>query len=320
MPILTAFEPVRIGILTYAGQRAERPGDLSMLPLRTLLRLGFVLLLAFHLALAALSAAENEPQPPPLTAAQKERLQERDKYGELTAKYRQQGKLAEAIQAAEKMLAIEREVIGNFHEEVAGSLEQLAEMHEQREDFAVARKARHEVLAIRTKQPGDKHWRVTDARLQLDDLKLVERLSPEDRALLREAVQLSNRVYHLWRAGKYKEALPQAQRAVETLARILGKEHYYYAMSLYNLGAQYHELAAHSAARAYYEHALAIRKKVLGLEHPHTGQSLNNLGSLLQKQGDYAAARAYFEQALAVSQKALGSEHRDTATCQSNLS
>src|SRR5438445_5274404 len=124
------------------------------------------------------------------------------------------------------MLGMEREVIGHFLEELARSLEQLGEMHEQREDFAAARKARHEVLAIRTKQHGDKHWRVTDARLQLDDLKLLERLSPEDRALLREAVQLSNRVYHLWRAGKYKEALPQAQRAVETLARVLGKEHY----------------------------------------------------------------------------------------------
>src|SRR5437867_3327547 len=117
-----------------------------MWPVRTLLQLGFALLPIFALGLPALPAAEKEPKPPPLTAAQKERLKERDKYGELTAKYRKEGKLPEAIAAAEKMLAIEREVFGNFHEDVAGSLEQLAEMHEQREDFAAARKARQEVL------------------------------------------------------------------------------------------------------------------------------------------------------------------------------
>ena len=70
---------------------------------RTLLQLGFALLPTFALGLPALSAAEKEPKPSPLTAAQKERLKERDRFGAETQKLRQAGKLPEAIAAAEKM-------------------------------------------------------------------------------------------------------------------------------------------------------------------------------------------------------------------------
>jgi hypothetical protein len=51
------------------------------------------------------------PQAPTLSAAQRERLKERDKLGERTKTLRAQGKLPEAIKAAEAMLAIEREVL-----------------------------------------------------------------------------------------------------------------------------------------------------------------------------------------------------------------
>jgi len=47
-------------------------------------------------------AAAQSPAPPPLTAQQKERLKEREHYAEEAAKFRSQGKLPEAIGAAEK--------------------------------------------------------------------------------------------------------------------------------------------------------------------------------------------------------------------------
>ena len=71
----------------------------------------------------------------PLTAAQQQRLKERDHYSEESDALLGEGKLPEAIAAAEKMLAIEQEVLGNNHLDVAGSLERLADMHEQREEF-----------------------------------------------------------------------------------------------------------------------------------------------------------------------------------------
>src|SRR5579859_6081019 len=62
-------------------------------------------------------------------AARQERLKQRDAYAAQTAQLRARGKPAEAIAAAGKMLAIEREIFGNIHAEVAGSLEQLTQLH-----------------------------------------------------------------------------------------------------------------------------------------------------------------------------------------------
>ena len=107
-----------------------------------------------------------------------ERLQERDRLWAEAQRLRAQGQLAEAITAAEKMLAIEREVLGAEHQEVAASLEWLAEVYVEREDFAAARKARQEVLALRVKLHGEKHWQVTDARLALADVERLAALSP----------------------------------------------------------------------------------------------------------------------------------------------
>jgi hypothetical protein len=53
-------------------------------------------------------AGADEPKGPPLTPQQQERLKERDRYAAETAKLHKEGKLAEAIEACEKMLAIER--------------------------------------------------------------------------------------------------------------------------------------------------------------------------------------------------------------------
>src|SRR5262249_19134767 len=69
-----------------------------------------------------------EPMAPPLTPQQRARLQERDGYQEESVRLGLAGKLKEAIDSAEKMVAIEREVFGDVHEEVASSLKFLAEM------------------------------------------------------------------------------------------------------------------------------------------------------------------------------------------------
>jgi tetratricopeptide (TPR) repeat protein len=85
------------------------------------------------------------------------------------------------------------------------------------------------------------------------------------------------------------------------------------------LGQHLWMIGDYSAARPYYERALAIWEKVLGAEHPYTATSLNNLGLLLEGQGDLVAARPYLERALAIWEKVLGAEHPDTAKSLNNL-
>ncbi|MCZ7669410.1 MAG: tetratricopeptide repeat protein [Chloroflexi bacterium] len=75
----------------------------------------------------------------------------------------------------------------------------------------------------------------------------------------------------------------------------------------------------YTAARPFYERALAIREQALGPDHPDTAQSLNNLGALHSAMGNLSEARPFYERALAIREQALGSDHPDTARSLNNL-
>ena len=98
------------------------------------------------------------------------RLAERDRYNEEATKLAEAGNLEETMTAFGMKLAIEREVLGELHEDVVGSLEYLARLHELGKDRAAARKALAEVLSIRERQPDRKDWRIGDVRRALADL------------------------------------------------------------------------------------------------------------------------------------------------------
>src|SRR5262249_23529801 len=151
---------------------------------------------------------------------------------------------------------------------------------QQREDVPAARKALQEVRAIQEKLHGAADWRVTDARLDLEDLERRSRLSGEQRAALKEATELNGKVGPLWRAGMSAEALPLARRAVELRCQVLGKGHRHYARSLFNWGAQYAALGQPAQAEPLYRQALEIYKQALGERHPDYASSLNNLAAL----------------------------------------
>jgi hypothetical protein len=188
---------------------------------------------------APVGAQPSESKPPPLTREQQEKLKERDRFEKEALQFRAEGKLSEAIAAAEKMLAIEREVFGRVHAEVAGSLEFLAALHAARDDFPAARTARQEVLAIKRKLLGADHWQVTDARIALDDVELLARMEPADRRRLAETGPLNEREHQLYQQGKTNEAIPLAQQAAEIYKQVLGERHPVYASSLNNLAFLY---------------------------------------------------------------------------------
>src|SRR5262245_43603660 len=113
------------------------------------MRLLFALALPLALRLMMVPSVVRVAQPPPteakpLTAEQKARLKERDHLATEAARFDRAGKVADMLAAWEQKLAIEREVYGEVHEQVAASVTVLAQIHEVREDFAAARKARQE--------------------------------------------------------------------------------------------------------------------------------------------------------------------------------
>jgi CHAT domain-containing protein len=284
---------------------------------RRLPRLG-ALLLSAAWGLAWSGRAEEPARPPRLTAEQKQ-LQQAKEHGEKARKLWGQDRRAEAIQQWQQKLALERAALGQGHPDLVPSLETLAEWLEQVEDFARARQALQEVLAIQTKRLGEKHWRVADDRRALADLDLRAKLKPADLDLLRQAESLNQQVFRLWQAGRSRQALPLAQRAVAIRAKVLGEGHPDYALSLLNLATQYQALAEYTRAEPLIQRSLVIYEARLGKDHFLVAASLNNLASLYRDQGQYAKAEPLAQRSLAILEARRGRDDPYVAGSLNNL-
>ncbi len=261
----------------------------------------------------------QEPMPKPLTAAQRERLKERDRLFSEAQKLERAGKLTDMMAALEKKLAIEREVFGDVHAVVADSLAMLARGYEARQDFPTARKALQEVVLIHVKLQGEKAWRVTDARLALADLELRQKLEPAQRARLVQAQRFNEQGAQLWQQGKLAEALVLIQQSRAICKELLGERHPHYATSLNNLALLYQTMGDYPKALPLYEQARSLTGELRGENHPSYATSLNNLALLYHARGDHAKALPLFEQARALRQKLLGENHPDYAASLNNL-
>ena len=103
---------------------------------------------------------------------------------------------------------------------------------------------------------------------------------------LEEAQALNEKVVQLYQQGRYREALPLAQRALEIREKVLGPEqHPDIANSLNNLALLYRVMGRYEQAEPLYQQALEIREKVLGQQHPDIANSLNNLAVLYYAHG-----------------------------------
>src|SRR5271166_4883922 len=120
---------------------------------------------------------------------------------------------------------------------------------------------------------------------------------------------LNQQVQTLFKQGKYQEAIPLAEKAVELAKRVYGPEQPNTAKSLNNLAELYWRMGEYAKAEPLYQEALRICQKVFGSEHPNTAAILNNLAVLYKDMGEYAKAEPLYQQALRIRQKVLGSEH-----------
>ena len=109
------------------------------------------------------SAAAYQSQPPVLSDRQRRSSRSARQVRARGGCARAQGKTAEAIRAAESMLAIEREVLGKTSDDAIRSVKLLAQLHEESEDWAAARQAWTEVLTVWSQKLGKAHPDVIDA-------------------------------------------------------------------------------------------------------------------------------------------------------------
>jgi tetratricopeptide (TPR) repeat protein len=257
--------------------------------------------------------------PARLTAEQAEQLAQCNRWLQQANKHHRAGEIDQAIAAIHKGLALERSVFGQVQAGWLPWLMAQAELQEQRERFAEAITARQELLRRRQELHGLDDWRVTDARLDLQDTQKLARLDARQRQELRQAAQWNAEEFRLNQQGRSKEALPLAEKALATRRAILGEKDRLTALSWLNLGALHQALNRTAQALRCYQQALQVCKAALGEKHPHYADSLNNLARLYQAMGDHQAARPLLQQTLQVIKAALGEKHPTYATSLNNL-
>jgi CHAT domain-containing protein/Flp pilus assembly protein TadD len=150
-------------------------------------------------------------------------------------------------------------------------------------------------------------------------LEQRSRLTAEQRSQLQQAAQLHQQVGRLFRSGKYRDALPLAQREASIFKQVLGEQHRSYVSSLSNLAGACLEIDDYGKAETLFQNSLALYKQVLGEQHPDYAQCVNNLASLYERVGAYAKAEPLYRQALELRKKLLGEQHPAYATSLNNL-
>ena len=89
-----------------------------------------------------------------------------------------------------------------------------------------------------------------------------------------------NEALNFDKAGKYAEAVPLYEKALQLCVRVNGENHADTASVLNNLALVYANQAKYSKAEALYVRSLKIREAVVGKDHPDVAQTANNLAKL----------------------------------------
>jgi hypothetical protein len=131
-------------------------------------------------ALVALEAGTSFAAAPD-PASKDVRLEKRNALAWEAQRFRASGKLSDAIAAAEQMLAVEREIYGESHEDLAGALEFAAGVYKSAGSFETAQAKLQQALAMRERTIGKDHWLVSDARYALDRVNRLCELTADQR-------------------------------------------------------------------------------------------------------------------------------------------
>jgi CHAT domain-containing protein/Tfp pilus assembly protein PilF len=136
---------------------------------------------------------------------------------------------------------------------------------------------------------------------------------------LLRAQQLIQKAEDLSGQGKYKEAQPLIEEALEIREEKLGPGHVDTAEAQNDLAALHYHQAEYEKAEVLYNRALKILEAALGPEHQLVARTQNNLASLLMDLGRLDRAEELFKKALTIREKTLGKEHEDVANTLNNL-
>ena len=244
------------------------------------------------------------------TAAKAESADEKAaQRGELYLKaeaLRQAGKSAEALAVARESMRLALETFPAESGRTFASLNWFAEIAEEAHDWPTAERARRDALTWGQKHLGAEHWRTTDARLTLENVQLLQKLTDSDRAELDRAKQSNTEIVQLTNAWKFDEAIAKARSVLDVRRRILGVKHVDYATGVLNLAIILFNLGETEQAAPLFLEAVGAFRKSVGAQHPSYATALKQLAGSYHVEGNYASAMPLYDEALTIERQALG--------------
>ncbi len=246
-----------------------------------------------------------------------------------------QGKYKEADAIAEKALALAERVLGREHPDTLRSVSNLATLYCAQGRYGEAEPLYKRALEGFERTLGPGHQATKDTAKNLAELyrsqgreaearQVLERLPPatapspaQDDA--KEAQAINAQLAQLYKAGKYAEVIPLAERYLEIVRRLKGENDPDTLQSLHNLAFFYQAQGRYAEAEPLFKRALAARERVLGPDNPGTLASMAGLGLVYKSMGRYTEAEPLYKRSLAATERVLGKEHSETLTSLNNL-
>ncbi len=184
-------------------------------------------------------------------------------------------------------------------------------------DEAIASTA--DLLALRARVYGPKHFATANAEWQLKALRLVAPMPIADRTAYKSAKTMDAQASSLLAGGRWAQAQPLFEQALAIKRRLLTESHPDTGNSYNNLANSLLDQGNYAAAQELFEKAIEINRRLLTDDHPDTAASYCNMASTLNAEGKHAAAQPLFESALAIYRRLFTDDHPDTATAYNNL-
>lgn len=199
----------------------------------------------------------------------------------------------QAVQHLRESLALQRQTLGESHEEIAQTLEDLCGVlwFQRRLDEAV--EAIEESLAMRRALFGDEHEEVASGMNYLAACLNSQGKPDEAERLYRETLAMRIRLL-----GEGDELVARSKNNLATCLRVRGK---------------------YDEAEQLYREALAIVRALRGADHIDVGRGLSSLATCLIAMEREIEAEGYLIEALHIKQSQLRDDHASIAITQHAL-
>lgn len=226
-------------------------------------------------------------------------------------------------------------LMGMINPFTAGSMEKLAQLYINTEEYGKAETMLRRMVNIREKLGGDDNPDTIRSRNKLasvykakgDYQSAIEIIKTNVEAKTKSQGEenpemlkyMRNLAILSFKNKDYKEAANLGERSLQMHARTLGKEHSQTLNAMTEL-AEIYELAGDSrkAYELYYD-ALTIREKTLGGNHPETAKSISLLAFFFYRRGEYDEAEPLFYRALEAQKAIHGPLHPLLAAFYNNM-